>query len=466
MQSAPTMTPDSLPPGTRVGPWRVLGLHAMGSFGVVYQVEHDSLGGPFALKLARQPGDPRFALEVELLSRTHHPNVPRLHDSGQWSGPGGALFPFFVMDWVQGLPLYSWARLRPRSSRELLRVAAQAASALQAVHSAGGVHRDFKGDNLLVRPEDGHVTLVDFGSCTFRGAPVLTRQSEPPGTPHYHSPQAQLHQWKFRHRLHARYVATAADDVYALGVTAYRVAAGRYPLIADELSTDTEVEELFSSFPALVPVDQLVQLSPGLARWIRQMMAVQPEARGTVAELAVGLALAADTEGPEADRPIGPRTAAEQVEPQASSPPVRQELSRRTVFALVAAGVGLMVAGGLLHALLAPFSPADMRGHEQVARASAQDGDTAALGEAGLTEPPSPPQPEASQKRISAQVPAEPLAGQRRPPCKRPEVEINGGCWVPVAGESPPCVERTYEWRRQCYMPFMAPPRPSTSGER
>jgi serine/threonine protein kinase len=448
-----------------VGAWRVLGLHALGSFGVVYQVEHDSLGGPLALKLARQPGDPRFALEVELLSRTQHPNVPRLHDSGQWSGPGGALFPFFVMDWVQGLPLYSWARLRPRSSRELLRVLAQAASALQAVHSAGGVHRDFKGDNLLVRPEDGRATLVDFGSCTFRGAPVLTRQSEPPGTPHYHSPQAQLHQWRFRRHASARYVATAADDVYALGVTAYRVAAGRYPLIAEELSTDTAVEDLFS-FPALVPVDQLVQLSPELARWIRQMMAVKPEARGTVAELPVGMALSADTEGPEADRPIGPRTAATQVKPQALSPTPRQELPRRTVFALVAAGVGLMAAGGLLHALLAPSSSESVREHEQVARASSQDGDTTALGEAGLAEPPSPPQPEASQKRISAPVPPEPLAGQRLPPCKKPQVEINGGCWIPIAGESPPCIETTYEWRKQCYMPFFSPPRPSTSGER
>ncbi len=460
------MTPDSLSPGTLVGAWRVLGLHALGSFGVVYQVEHDGLGGPFALKLARQPGDPRFALEVELLSRTHHPHVPRLHDSGQWSGPGGALFPFLVMDWVQGLPLYSWARLRPRSSRELLRVLAQAASALQAVHSAGGVHRDFKGDNLLVRPEDAHATLVDFGSCTFRGAPVLTRQSEPPGTPHYHSPQAQLHQWKFRRYASARYGATAADDVYALGVTAYRVAAGRYPLIADELSTDMEVEDLFASFPALVPVEHLVQLSPELARWIRQMMAVQPEARGTVAELTVGMALAADTEGPEADRPIGPRTAATQVEPQSSSPPPRQELSRRTVFALVAAGGVLMAAGGLLHALLGPSSSEGVRRHEQVARASAQDGDTAALGEAGLTEPLTPPEPSVSQKPISAPVPPGPLPGQRVPPCKKPEVEINGGCWIPVAGESPPCVERTYEWRKQCYMPFMAPPRPSTSGER
>ena len=465
MQNAPTMTPDSLPPGARVGTWRVLGLHALGSFGVVYQAEHESLGGPFALKLARQPGDPRFALEVELLSRTHHPGVPRLHDSGQWSGPGGALFPFIVMDWVQGLPLYSWARLRPRSSRELLRVLARAASALQAVHSAGGVHRDFKGDNLLVGPEDGHATLVGFGSCTFRGAPVLTLQSEPPGTPHYHSPQAQLHQWKFRRHAGARYVATAADDVYALGITAYRMAAGRYPLIAEELCTGTEAEDLFS-FPALVPVEQLVHLSPALARWIRQMMSVRPEARGTVAELAVGMAMAADTEGPEADRPIGPRTAATHVELPVSSPPSRQELSRWTVFALAAAGVVLMAAGGLLHALLAPAFPASTRGHERVARAPAQDGDTAALGEAGLAVPPGSPVPGTSQTRISAPVPPTPLPGQRQPPCKKPEVEINGGCWIRVGGESPPCVERTYEWRKQCYMPFMAPPRPSTSGDR
>jgi hypothetical protein len=214
-------------------------------------------------------------------------------------------------------------------------------------------------------------------------------------------------------------------------------------------------------------VDQLVQLSPALARWIRQMMAVPPEDRGTVAELTVGMTLAADTESPEADRPIGPRTAPQQVEPQASSPPPRRVLPWRVGVALVASGMLLGAGGGgLLHALMESSSAASGEEHAQVAPASAQDGDTTRLGEAALAEPPRPQEQSASQKRISASVPPEPLAGQRVPPCKKPEVEINGGCWIPVAGESPPCVERTYEWRKQCYMPFYAPPRPSTSGER
>jgi serine/threonine protein kinase len=381
----------------------VLGLHSRGSFGAVYRVERDGLSGPCALKLALQPGDPRFALEIELLSRTHQPNVVRLHDSGQWSGPGGALFPFLVMDWVEGLPLYSWARLQPRSSRELLRVLAQAASALQAVHSAGGLHRDVKGENVLVNPENGHAVLVDFGSCTFRGAPVLTRQSEPPGTPHYHSPQAQLHQWKFRRHPAARYESTAADDAYSLGVVAYHLATGRYPLINDEteLSTDSEQEDLFSHFPELVPADALVQLSPALARWIRQLLSVQPEARGSLEELAVGLTLAAKTEGREADRPIGPRTDPAQAEQEAPPPPPRQVLPWRVGFALLAAGMLLGAGGGsLIHVLMEQSPPTGAMEHAQAARASAQEGDTSGLGEATVTEPQKTPEPSSTQESI------------------------------------------------------------------
>ena len=166
--------------------------------------------GPFALKLAHQPDDPRFALEMSC-SRTSHSSLPRLHDSGHSIGAGGARHPYFVMDFAEGLPLYSWARLQTRRPRELLRVLAQAASAIQAVHAAGGIHRDIKGDHFLVRPEDGRTMLVGFGSCTYRGAPILTRQVEHPGTPEYQSPQSQLHQWKHRRHTGAHYESTPSD---------------------------------------------------------------------------------------------------------------------------------------------------------------------------------------------------------------------------------------------------------------
>jgi eukaryotic-like serine/threonine-protein kinase len=467
LETSHTVHPTSLGPGSLVGPWRLLALVAQGTQGVVFRAERAAApeAGPVALKVAIQPGDPRFALEIELLSRTQHPNVPRLRDSGQWSGPGGAQYPFLVMEWVEGLPLYSWARLQARRPRELLRVLAQAASAIQGVHAAGGIHQDIKGDNILVRPEDGRAVLVDFGSCTYRGAPVLTRASAPPGAPQYHSPQAQLHEWKFRRQPAARYECTAADDVYALGVTAYRLATGRYPLIAEDIGTDDDLEDLFSHFPELVPADALVQLSPELARWIRQMLSVEPEPRGTPAELAIGLALSADTEGPAADQPIISRMATKPTGPETmivsslEDLPWKKGLKGLTLLAVLVAG------GCMIQALRTPAPLTDTGEYAQAAGFLGQEDSTTRLAEAGLTQPlnfSGPTRPGG----ITAPVPSEPLPGQRLPPCKGPQLEINGGCWFLVGNAAPPCAETTYEWRKRCYAPSMGPSRPSTTGER
>jgi hypothetical protein len=417
-----------------------------------------------ALKVAYRAGDPQFALEIELLSRTDHPNVPRLLDSGQWSGPGDAQHPYFVMEWVEGVPLYAWARLQPRTPREMLRVLAQAASAIEAVHLARGIHCDIKGDNLLVRPEDGRTVLLDFGSCTYRGAPVFPRQPEPPGTPQYHSPQSQLHQWKFRRDPTARYEPIPSDDVYALGVTAYRLATGRYPLFAQEMSTDDDLDELFSQFPEMVPADALVQLSPELARWIRKMLSVEPELRGTPAELATGMSRSAATEGPEADQRIIQRMITEPQGPETQIVSSLDDLPWNKGFKGMAM-IAVMVAGGCLFQGLMGAAPlTDMAAHAQAGMVSEQRG-TANLGETALAQPLNVSEP-MIHGGISAPVPSEPLPGQRLPPCKGPQIEINGSCWFVVGNTAPPCAETTYEWRKRCYAPVMGPPRPSNTGDR
>src|SRR4051812_17044319 len=88
--------PRSLPPGTRVGSWRVESFRGRGVFGTVYRAVHatSALPSPVALKLAVHPRDPRFEREAELLSRLRHPNVPLLLDSGQWRHSSGFLHPF------------------------------------------------------------------------------------------------------------------------------------------------------------------------------------------------------------------------------------------------------------------------------------------------------------------------------------------------------------------------------------
>src|SRR5690348_401118 len=112
-EPVPALNPAALPPGTLVGPWRVVAWIGRGVHSAVYRaVQADkSLSSPVALKLALLPRDPRFAREAELLSSLRHPSIPRLWDSGEWQLPGGALHPYLVMDCVDGVPLYDWARL-------------------------------------------------------------------------------------------------------------------------------------------------------------------------------------------------------------------------------------------------------------------------------------------------------------------------------------------------------------------
>ncbi len=98
--------------------------------------------GEVALKLAIHPRDARFKREAKLLKRGRHPNVPPLLDSGEWRHPNGFIYPFIVISWVDGEPLYEWVARRNPSSRQVLSLLAQAARALQATHEAGGLHRD------------------------------------------------------------------------------------------------------------------------------------------------------------------------------------------------------------------------------------------------------------------------------------------------------------------------------------
>ena len=64
----------------------------------------------------------------------------------------------------------------------------------------------------------------------------------------------------------------------------------------------------------------------------------------------------------------------------------------------------------------------------------------------------------------SDDMPQEPFADQRRPPCREPEVEIRGGCWLKIEAAEWQCVEVGYWWRWGCYVPSPQRPRPATAG--
>lgn len=454
----------SPPPGTRVEEWLLVDCHGHGAFGVVYRALRigREAEGPVALKMALFPWDPRFMREVGLLSLVHHPSIPRLLGHGFWQHPSGAFFPFIVMEWVEGTPLYEWAREQHPTNRQVLQVLAQLAGALEATHSRRAVHRDVKGDNVRVRRSDGRAVLMDFGAGHYQSAARITWQPLPPGTPAYRSPEAWLFERRSGPSQSARYLAGPADDVYALGVTAYRLVTGEYPL-GPGLRQDDEGAWCLEELPLPSPRELNPQVDPQLSELILRMLSVSPEARGTAGELAAELEAAAERVAKEArDSRVG-------IEPRAPSEPPQAlpERSQRRVDAMSwRARSAWVLAGALLllwawRAVQAPPHSASMK-QQGTSSPGQTAGGNANLGEKAPEETPSPGQKSSQRETISQDPPPEPFPGQLTPNakgrCPGPkQINLNGGCWGEVSTkDAEECEKNGWVFiKDRCYAPAM-----------
>ncbi len=498
--------PALLPPGTEVGSWRVVAWAGRGVYGAVYRAVpvHSELAPPVALKLALIPEDPRFAREVELLFRMRHPSIPRLWDSGEWQHPSGARYPFVVMEWVEGVPLYDWARQSPALSEQVPRLLAQLARALQAVHARGAVHRDVKGENILVRRSDGRAVLTDFGSGRYPDAVTLTPPSMYPGTPAYRSPESWLFELQFSRDASARYGAGPSDDLYALGVTACRLLTGKYPEFPDPWKDERGTWRLDS---VLTPAE-LAAIEPRLRALILRLLSVRPEERGTAAQLAEAFEQTAASaraqspatrpaEAPPTTRPAEPpsvapapaapppscegaetstvpaRTIAPPLnapeplhEPSALTPgtagrvsPPARARSWQPWLATVAASMALATWAWWL----VPSKPVEKPSAAPTVATGADqpDAGTTGLAEA-LASASTKSSPEFRVPEAMAEdTPPEPQEGQARPDAKgrcprMRHVALNGGCWAVVPSDREECeANGGYIFKMKCYMPVI-----------
>jgi serine/threonine-protein kinase len=154
----------------------------------------------------------RFRAEARTMARLKHPGVVNVYDYSS-----DASTAFLVMEYVEGDPLSrTLGRVGRLTAARTMALIAQAADALETAHAAGIVHRDVKPGNLMVRA-NGTLVLTDFGVSRSELA-GLTGTGTVLGTASYISPEQAAGQ-----------VATAASDVYALGVVAYQCLAGRRP---------------------------------------------------------------------------------------------------------------------------------------------------------------------------------------------------------------------------------------------
>ncbi|WIG93728.1 serine/threonine-protein kinase [Myxococcus sp. SDU36] len=465
------LNPARLPPGTRIGRWRVLERRGWGTYGAVYRAIHAAgHSAPVALKVALHLSDERFAREAELLSRIRHRSVPRLVDHGSWQQAAGATHPYLAMEWIEGVSLSEWGRVRRPTSRQVLNVLASLASALEATHAAGGVHRDVKEYNVLVRATDDQVFLIDFGSGHYVGAAPLTPPPFPPGTPPYRSPEA----WRSaRHPTRestSAYAPGPADDVFALGVTAYRLVTGEYPLATAQL--DDALHAWNPKGPGVhLPCAVNVRCCAELSALVSQMLAVQPEARGSPQALAEALTRAATQAGPEADLPLVAQEDFQSSDAGAGTHHAVPQASRWTRWSrfTVAGSLGSALALGAMW-MLRGDSERTEQAHASKSE-GVKDGGTVAVGDSALTAPSPLRRAPSAWSTIAVDLPPRPIPGQTRTDASgrcpsKTQIPINGGCWVKLDVKLKDCDP---DWnyiiyKGACYGPTFPSARPSTSG--
>lgn len=196
---------------------------AIGGMGEVWEATDHVIGRTVAIKILKDEymGDPgfleRFRAEARHAALVNHEGIASVFDYGEENGSA-----FLVMELVPGEALSTiLERDKSLSADKTLDIVAQTASALQAAHAAGLVHRDIKPGNLLITP-DGRVKITDFGIARIADQVPLTATGQVMGTVQYLSPeQASGHP------------ASPATDTYSLGIVAYECLAGKRPFTGE-----------------------------------------------------------------------------------------------------------------------------------------------------------------------------------------------------------------------------------------
>lgn len=206
-----------------IGEYRVTSFLGEGGMGEVYLGVHEKLGRPAAIKILHstvtdESFKTRFFNEARLQASLHHPNIAALYD---FQEQGNELLIF--MEFVDGDSLDDLVARRAFSIKESLEVFASVCEAVGYIHQNGIVHRDIKAQNIKLTA-GGKAKLLDFGIAKAAGSHGLTQTGGVIGTPNYLSPE-QLSGEK----------ATAAADVWALGVLLYEMLTGKLPFNGETL---------------------------------------------------------------------------------------------------------------------------------------------------------------------------------------------------------------------------------------
>jgi len=265
----------TLEPSTLVSHYKILSSIGKGGMGEVYLAQDTKLNRKVAIKFLsdefNRDSDKlnRFIQEAQAASALNHPNIVTVFEIGEADGSR-----YIALEYVEGETLTSFLKQGHRFGASL-DIATQIASALDAAHSAGIVHRDIKPDNVMIRP-DGVVKLLDFGiaKLTEKPEPKLESEDETAvqvktspgmviGTANYMSPE----------QAKGRPVDTRTD-IFSFGVLLYEMVSGRLPFEGE--SPLEIIGSILKEEPKPLPTGEI---PPDLVKLIGKCLRKDPDER-------------------------------------------------------------------------------------------------------------------------------------------------------------------------------------------
>lgn len=256
--------------GTRInGRYRILEQVGVGGTAVVYKAMDEKLNRVVTLKALREEFVDneeflkRFTTEAQAAARLNHPNIVSAYDVGR----DGEIC-YIIMEYIDGYTLKELIlKNAPFTNEETLGVSLQIASALEAAHKNGIIHRDIKPQNILVT-KDGDIKVTDFGIAKAASSSTIT--TEQMGSAHYFSPE-QAKGGFVDHK----------SDIYSLGIVMYEMLTGRPPFDG-ESTVALAIKHMDQPLPDIKDFNS--EASESLIRIIAKATAKRPSMRYSTAE--------------------------------------------------------------------------------------------------------------------------------------------------------------------------------------
>jgi WD40 repeat protein/serine/threonine protein kinase len=271
-------------PGGQIGPYKVLGILGEGGYGIVYLAERlRPVKRRVALKLIKPGMDSkqviaRFEAERQALALLDHPNIAHVFNAGTTE----AGRPYFVMEYVKGIPITEYCDRHKLGTQERLRLFIALCRAIQHAHQKGIIHRDIKPSNALVTLHDEKPIpkIIDFGVAKalhqrLTERTLITEQGQFLGTPEYMSPEQA--------EVTALDVDTRAD-IYSLGVLLYELLTGCTPFDSQDLRSKgyAEMQRIIREQDPVRPSTKLTTLGGKLPNIARHRSATAEQLRQSV----------------------------------------------------------------------------------------------------------------------------------------------------------------------------------------